>query len=75
LCHLPFAQACRQIHTIVVVRKLKAAGLMAFSGTLHPTMEPLGAPVLGAPRLPLPSFPRLPSPSFLRRGRPGTNSR
>jgi len=44
-------QACRDIHTTAVVRKLKAAGLMEFSGTLRPSTEPL-APALIAPLLP-----------------------
>jgi hypothetical protein len=49
----PSAQACRRIQTTVVARKLKAAGLVAFSGKLRPSTEPLAAPALTAPRLPL----------------------
>jgi len=51
---LPFSQACRRIHTTVVVRKLKEAGLVAFSGTLRPSTEPLTGPPLAAPRVPTP---------------------
>jgi len=63
MCHLYSAQACRRIHATAVVRKLKAAGLMEFSGTLRPSTEPL-APALIAPLLPPPvQLPPLNKPS------------